>query len=292
MQYINKNSGFVMLPVLLGIGLLLIGGGAGVLVTKKLNPVANESAVIMVAQDDPSAIVDVVNESPKIVVEEEKEEDQAVVTEQKNENEISYTTPSIKEEVSFSESNAKSLVNLQNEELVRKNNIAYETAKKQLKSLSVILDDAKDIAENKKSVMEREVESCKDYYDYEVETIESRWESNLSYYKSQKSYYESNSGLYSLVGTSGNNERYLEEDYDRYKEERDDAMKSAKSRYEDCKDNYEWDTTFDKDVKSLIQEQKDVTSNLTSDNATSYLSDIEDLIQEAEGLKYSLMLVF
>lgn len=290
----NNKSGFAILSILLGVGLLLIGGGVGVMVVKKFDTTSSESAV-MGAFQDTSKITPVESmENKEIIVDEKKEEGDVSAITVENDTSVSetfYASQSAGAGLNISEGGLNSLTNIQIEE-TRNNSIAYETAKEQLESLSVILDDARAIAENKKSVMKREVESCKQYYEYEVESIESRWESNLNYYESQKSYYESNSSLYSLVGTSGNNERYLEEDYERFKEERSGALKSAKSRYEDCKNNYVWDTSFDKDIESLTQEQRNIENQLTSDNASSYLSDVRNLISEAEKLKYSLMLVF
>lgn len=288
----NNKSGFAFIPILIGLCMLIAGVGVGVVITQKSYSVPLESNVVnAVTQDIPKVELDDTLEVSGFVDIKERKDVTVpeIVSDAEIEN-INIPEVSIDNQLKGISDNIPKIESFLQKE--KGNALTQEEVKQQSESLTVIMNDAKRIADNKKDVMKREIESCKKYYDYEVESIESTWKSDLNYYEQQKSWYSSNSGLYQLTGNSNSNYQYLEEDLNQSRDRREDALESAESRYESCKDNYEWDTSIDKDISKIIAEQKNVISNLTDDNTDYSLNSISKLIQEAETLKYSLMFLF
>lgn len=167
-----------------------------------------------------------------------------------------------------------------------------EDVKKQSEALTVILNDINKITNNKKTARDQAISSCKQAYDYEVKRIESMWESDLRFYESRKNsqYSLMVSGLYEMTGTTNKNNQYLEEDYSAAMSRRDSGLSSAKSKYDSCTNRVKTNTSFDKDIHNIAADQKYLIRRLTDNNARTSLVEMNNLIQKAEKIKWSLVL--
>ncbi|MFM2423761.1 MAG: hypothetical protein RLZZ70_148 [Candidatus Parcubacteria bacterium] len=159
-------------------------------------------------------------------------------------------------------------------------------------SLTQILNDLKQIENKMKSESQKNLSMCKSSYDTEVARVNSQWNSDLKYYESQKSYYNSNSGLYSMTGTSQQNADYLAEQYTTISERKESGLVSARTSYDSCKKSYEFDTSLSKEISSISNEQKTIMGQKLNGNIIALVTQIQSLINRCKNLKESLLYSF
>jgi|GEM_PF-6689473 len=296
------NSGFAFVPFLYLAGALIVGAGFGAAVVTQNSSDENisaESENIVSANMDAerensttSSSEEVLNSSSTQVV------DIVSVLDTNTEMSVNTNTNFTKTEIDLtSEIVQMDHVKDVESNIIQTNDVTkceaeYKSVTSQSESLGVLLDEIDDLMDTIKNNKKDGEKSCKDSYDYEVERIESQWESDLNYYNQQEDWYSSNQGLYNLTETADSNKQYLEEEYEKIKDKKQAALKSAKSVYSSCKDRYEWDTSYEKEFDDLYSDQKSIIKKVTSNNACEYVNKMKTLFSEAERLKWSLVIPF
>lgn len=287
----NNISGFAFLPILIGIGFLLVGSGAGVIVTKQINNNQNEILVEnTINYEEATSVAEVTNDIELDTNEVQTEEEvldevksqadstppmvettilsvnqphvveniavvQPAVSQSVVANTISSNVPTAPETPPVS--NVRSQAELEKEKLLK---LSYEKTKTESKNLTEGIEFVESRYNELLSFKDRGLELCKSRYEMNVSSARSQAESL------KRSYSESRTGFATQPSMSSDIDRALQIDLARIEDE-----------YTLCKSQYNVDSTVLRDVKNIKSEQSSIMRRLTLENAHSSLESILSL---------------
>lgn len=205
----NNQSGFAFLPAILIIGLLIVGGGAGALITKKVYETpgvpsqnTSESEDIVLSETENTMAIAVEEEIPaepdltETILQEQTETASVIhsITSEPTPDKEQVNTDSAKMVITPVASEVK-------ETLIRPIYLetqvsAYDQIKADSDKLDEKMSEAKMILTEAQSEYKEALTACRMTYEAEVASIESRWKSDFSYYKRQIEDEKSQSPLY------------------------------------------------------------------------------------------------
>jgi len=277
-----NNSGFAIIPILIGIGLLLVGGGAGVVMTKKFVSPTSESTLASAINNIPEATP--IEASNNLEAEEENNENQPKQEDEGNiiaelpppKNILAPTVPKDNQYQTPAEApttvananintpttispitqaqNTQSQTDTAKDELLR---MSHDKTKVESRNLTEGIEFVENRYKELLSFRDRGLELCKSRYEMNVSSAKSQADSL------KRSYLESRTGFASQPSIISDIDRALEIDLARISNE-----------YELCKSKHTVNTTVERDLGSIKTEQTNVMRKLTRENAVSSLENI------------------
>lgn len=164
---------------------------------------------------------------------------------------------------------------------------SYNQTKEYSEKLDGMLSEAKKILSKIESANKEQITACKATYDTEVASIQSRWNTDSSYYKTQIEE-QKDSSYQRMVEAYGSGSSYLQEQLESKEQDKDRNLQLAKSRYESCKTDNKLDSTNRRELSDITSEQKKVMSGLNKENSENRFNDMKDLIIRADKLLVNL----